>query len=348
MKQQQVLVKQPDEETAKKLDDMVETFSTRSFGFKSRHRAPSDFTPTSKPFDVYVVSWRKSGTTLCQNIAYQMLVGAGRVPTDPDGTDFKDISEVTPFLEAASITGVYESKHPYSPAVWKSHSNALKFDDLSKFGTGRFIYLFREGTSAARSHLDFVANWIFMGIDQLNEDEHGMVYERYFLRYFLGMVQDEETGKWVKRTDGKEGAYFLHIKSWLDTALENVLYVPFDEIIKDLDTWVPLIAKFIGLSEEEISDSLVKSVIAKCDRKVMASDTRFNELLISAANKLDKNGGRRSRGEGEKSFSRFKLNEETLKLFDEQFKSVVGFDNYEALKVELCKRNEKLIERLGL
>lgn len=345
-----------DAHIAAEIDDLVATFEAKVNSVLKTYRSPADFAPSSTTYDAYVVTWMKSGTTLCQNLVYQLMATTGRVPTDPDATKFRDISEVVPFIEASPVVNVYQPIHEYSPHVWKTHAPATEFTNMTKFESGRFIYLFREGKTVARSFLDFIVGWM---IDNFDSDEHvrkQCMHNRYFLKFFLGLeeqyqeqgVGEDKAVKWVPRKDGGGSGWFKHVKSWIESDLPNVLFVPYEDLIADLSGWTRVIAAFVGLDRSSVTDDVVQRVVDRCGQNVMARDARFNDNMISEAFGFGKAGGRRARLPGEKGFAQYKVDEECVKLYDAMFTEHLGFANYIELCDHLRERNERLNKRLGL
>lgn len=229
-----------DAQTIAEIDGLIATIEGKIDSAVARYRTPADFTPSTTTHDAYIVSWMKSSTTLCQNLVYQLMTATVRVPTDPNATKFRDISEVVPFIEGSPVVNVYQPIHEYSPHVWKSHAPATGFSNMPKYQNGRFIYLFREGKTVARSFLDFVVGWV---IDDFDRDDHvskQCMYHRCFLKFFLGLEeQGQEQGdgqqkKCVPRKDGRGSGWFNHVKSWIVSDLPNVLFVPYEDFVADL------------------------------------------------------------------------------------------------------------------
>lgn len=306
----------------------------------SKYRTPKEFDPVSS--DVFIISWMKSGTTLTQNIIYQIMVAAKRVPTDPTGLHYRDISMVVPFIEMSPLCGVYYPVHTYHPIAWKSHSDISCFP-AERYRNCRLIYLVRDGRQAARSFLDFFTGWAlsFDCIDDLKEQ----FYHRFFLAYFLGCRREEdgeELGQW--KLPEKPGWWFSHVKGFVDCDFPNILFVLYEDLVADLDKSVQMIADYLGVS---VDDPAVQSVVSACDRKKMANDTRFNDSMVSEGMGFDTKGGRRVRDASEIGFSKFILTDECNRLYDEMFSRVFGMENYEALANHLRDRNASMRKRQG-
>ncbi len=157
--------------------------------------------------DVVIASFMKSGTTLAQQMLYQIMVATGRVPSDPLGNDFEDISMVVPFIEMPPNFGVYKSIHPYSPRVWHSH---YAVDDFAAFPkTTRYLYCVRNGMNVAPSMIDFTLDWI-LGKPVEGEELRRAFYPRWFLSKFLG-IEPNGDGSYTEN-DYVSGTWFAHVK----------------------------------------------------------------------------------------------------------------------------------------
>lgn len=320
------------------LDDLIENLTDQMNVLLKNYSTPQDFDPV--PSDVFIVSWMKSGTTLMQNLVYQLMVVTQRVPTDPEGNKFRDISMVVPFIEMSPICGVYQSVHPYQPAAWKSHTDQPGFSK-PEFRPCHFIYLLREGKQVVRSFLDFMADWLAQ--KRCVEDRRELYYHRYFLQWFLGCTRDEKTGEW--KIGDENGWWFSHVKGWMETDYPNVLIVLYEDLIKDLSQGIRTVAAFLGVKIE--NDDVVRFVLDACDQKKMANDPRFSDIMVSEGFGLDVNGGRRVRKPCEVGFAKYELTEECNRLYDEMFMRTFGVKDYATLAEKVRKRNAKMRETQG-
>lgn len=298
----------------------------------------SDFSPL--PSDVFIVSWMKSGTTLMQQMVYQLLVASGRVPSDPSGEDFGDISEVVPFVDARHSTGVHQSQHAYSPRAWKSHSPV---DELffGKSDVGSFIYCVRDGLQVAPSYLDFALDWLSdkrIEGAQLREE----VYRQFFLGHFLGLRR-LESGSYEKRGDALYD-WFGHVKGWMEAKREKILFLVFEDVITDLPRAVRMVA---GLLDIAVDENVVRQVAAKCSRRVMAGDKRFNDNLINRIMGWDGDGGVRVRSSDAPGFKHVALPSELLTKYDEMFYDAFGVRTYVELVQKLQAKNTALLKGSG-
>lgn len=270
------------------------------------------------------------------------MVATKRVPTDPTGLHYRDISMVVPFIEMSPVCGVYYPVHTYHPIAWKTHADISCFD-AKRYGDCRFIYLVRDGRQVARSFIDFIDDWAIK-LD-FNDKLREQFYHLYFLEFFLVCRRDgdgEEQGHW--KLPEKLGQWFAQVRGFVDCDFPNLLYVLYEDLIADLDGSVRVIADFLNVP---VDDHAVQRVVSSCDRKRMASDTRFNDHMVSEGGGFNVQGGRRVRDVGEVVFSKYRLLDECNRLYDELFSRTFGMENYDALANHLRERNVIMRERQG-
>lgn len=314
------------------LDDLVQHLSDQVVTARAKYRTLHEFEPVES--DVFIVSWMKSGTTLMQNIIYQLMVCTKRVVTDPNGNNYRDISMVIPYIELSPLCGIYQSVHPYHPAVWKTHSNVAGFSRAC-FEKCRYIYLIRDGKHVARSFLDFIHDWFtHIHCEESLREEY---YRRYFISYFLGCKRDDETGEWKVMVD-KRGEWFSHVKGWLEKDFPNMLVVLYEDLVADLEESIRTVAAYL---EIVVDDDIVRHVMDACDHKKMANDSRFRDVLVSESFGLETQKGRRVRQPGEVGFSKCTISEDCNRLYDEMFQSTFGVKDYDRLANVLRERNAK-------
>lgn len=303
-------------------------------GLHAHQTGLHDFTPSAS--DVFIVSAMKSGTTLMQQIVYQLFVAKGRVPSDPTGDAFDDISQVIPHVDLRHSTGLYSGVHRYSPRVWKSHCLPALLPFGAEVGV-KFIYYFREGRESIRSYADFAVDWL-AETPIREEDLRREVYRQIFLQCYLGLEDvDGEPG--VFRRGEALHDCFGHVKSWLD-APYKVLYVHYDDLIKDVGGWVRRVAQFIGV--EGVGESEVQYVVRRCERGRMAADGRFRDLLVSQLMGWPREMGLRVRKEGEKGFADVRLPEECDREYNRRFEEVFGGGGWEGVMRRAQQRNKEI------
>eukprot|EP00177_Eucheuma_denticulatum_P005892 GFKZ01010729.1.p1 GENE.GFKZ01010729.1~~GFKZ01010729.1.p1 ORF type:complete len:338 (-),score=30.04 GFKZ01010729.1:242-1231(-) len=279
----------------------------------------SSFTPN--PSDIFIVSFMKSGTTLLQQLLYQLLAVAHRVPSDPTGENFTDISQVVPFIDARSVTGVAQSPNPYTPRVWKSHSYAHSFQHMiTPDAAGpRFIYCFREGRDVIRSYADFALDWLASEPIQ-GRQLRAEVYRKLFLNCYLGLDDSPAADATLQPVHALYD-WFGHVKGWLQSTSPHVLYVHYNDLINDLDAWVKRIARFVAV---DLNQQQVDRVVAKCDRSRMAADLRFRDRLISNKTGWKSGLGLRVRNEHDDGFRSVQLPPECELEYCKRFRHVFG------------------------
>lgn len=279
----------------------------------------------TKNDDVYITSFLKSGTTLAQQILYQMLSASGKIADDPTGENFDNISRVVPTIEMRHAVGVHKSIHSYSPRLWKSHGTASDFD-VVPVGEGRFVYCVRSGLDVARSYLDFSLDWILHETPVQGQALRAEVYRQWFLSFFLGLRKLDDGS--FQRIDGAMGDWFNHVKAWIDVKRDNIFYLIYEDTIRDLPNTIRQLAHFLQL---DISEEGIERVQRKCDRDVMANDPRFNDTLVSAFMGWDLEGGIRVRPTALPGFKDVKLPDSCIDIYNEMFWDTFGLRSYEEL-----------------
>ena len=185
-------------------------FSTEESAARARAFKPRES-------DVFVATYSKSGTTLLQQIVHGLRTNGDM--------DFRDISEVVPWIEVAHDLGQdLEADQKASPRAFKTH-----FDGDSLAVGGRVVYVVREPIAALVSFYHFNSGW-FMEPGAMN-------LERFALEYIL-----ERRG----RHD-----YWHHLASWWPRlAGEDVLPLCYEDVVADLPGTVARVARFIGVPDE--------------------------------------------------------------------------------------------------
>ncbi|CAN8066202.1 unnamed protein product [Agarophyton chilense] len=264
----------------------------------------------------------KSGTTLMQQMLYQMMAVTGRVQSDPNGELYDDISEVEPFLDARDATGIKESIQPYEPMCWKSHADASHFQGWDT----KCLYCVRNPISATRGLLDFVYDWM---LDDPPESPRLLenVYAK-FVEHNLLSDPDMQIADW-----------FVHTKSWVEFDA-NVLFLVFEDVVRDISGTARRVARFLDI---DLDDEQVGIISRKCDRSVMAKDERFNDTSISKLMGWKQCGGRRVRAEGDGLFKPIALDSAVERKVWKKFESVFGMKSYDELVADLRKRNSFVV-----
>ena len=188
----------------------------------------------SRPDDIWVVSYPKSGTTWTQQIVRLIINGPGK-------EDGKLLTDAVPWVEA------FNKKFPgydkplnldemASPRAFKSH---FPYDQmpcgLPNATPGKYIYVMRNPKDV------FVSLHIHVSaIPTLIKKD----WDDYFEEFLQG--------------DVPYGCYFDHVLSWwAHKDDDNVLILKYEDMKKDLPSAVATIAKFV---DQDISKELVEEI----------------------------------------------------------------------------------------
>jgi hypothetical protein len=167
-----------------------------------------------RPSDVFIATYPKCGTTLMQQIVHGLRTHGDM--------DFEDISGVVPWLELALDCGMDPTHEQRAdPRAFKTH---LDWEGLPK--GGKAIYLLREPEATLVSFYHFFSGWFF--------EPGALDLETFALEFVLA----------------REGAgdYWTHLVSWWPHRKEpDVLYLFYEDVVRDLVGTVRLVAEFIGV-----------------------------------------------------------------------------------------------------
>ncbi len=179
----------------------------------------------SRPDDIFIVTYPRSGTTWMQMILYQLT-------TDGEMT-IGHIAEVCPWFERAAVNRRDLEKLP-SPRVFKSH---LPYWFMPK-GKGKYLYVARNGKDVAVSFYHFYKSHF--------RYRHG--FERFFKDFMRG---------WVVY-----GSWFQHVRGWWKHRdRPNVLFLRYEDLIADLEGTIRRIAEFCGLP---IKPEAMPRILQRC------------------------------------------------------------------------------------
>ena len=246
----------------------------------------------AKDVDVFVCSYPKSGTTLCQNIVAQILTRGVNNKSDDDSTNtfpFQHVSQVSPFFEIdahwdhgsekASTSGSAQ----LSESVIENHSNLLRgrrafnthlpyemmpfvWDTQSEKTTSRrpkIIYISRDGRDAA------VSFWHHLKSQCL---EDGGLENKDFNNFFDEWLNGEIVF----------GSWFDHLVGWEQAREEpNALMITYEEAVSDLKTVVAKIAEHIDF-ENPLTGAELTQITKKCSFDAMKKDlNRYQPISVT-------------------------------------------------------------------
>jgi hypothetical protein len=198
-----------------------------------------------RPDDVFVVSFPKSGTTLMQMMLYQL--------TTDGSMDFGRFDSVSPWFEMSlgwrdpSLI----ARIP-SPRIFKSHALFKKLPRGSLF-----LYLVRDPADVAVSSFHH------------HSPEAGLAGD--LARYLDRFLEDPS----------QFDAWARHIQSWWPHRGDpNVLFLSYDQVIRDLEGTVRRVAAFCGfaLREEEMPRILERCGLAFMKQHTEKLDPRSRQL----------------------------------------------------------------------
>lgn len=184
----------------------------------------------SRPDDIFIVTYPRSGTTWMQMILYQLT-------TEGDMT-IGHIAEVCPWFERAAINRRDLEKLP-SPRVFKSH---LPYWFMPK-GKGKYLYVARNGKDVAVSFYNFYKSHF--------RYRHG--FERFFRDFLRGFVV--------------YGSWFQHVRGWWKRRDQpNVLFLKYEDLACDLEGTIRRIIDFCGL---EVPADAMPRILERCSFEFM-------------------------------------------------------------------------------
>lgn len=283
--------------------------------------------------DVIISTYPKAGTTLLQNMAYQIAVATGGAPSnDPDGTHFKDITVAVPWIEYGPEFGAVENDT--TPRLFKTHGRANIFD-LEK---ASYIYCIRNPESYPASWMDFLFD-VLVEEEVTDEAVREASFHLFARRRLLGLFDHDPSplssdGTW--KDSIKPGPWFTHVNEWIDTPRPNVLILFYEDIVKDLRKTALCVAKFMNRS---LSNEALKTVVHRCDRRTMAGDQRFNVGVEGVAFKFSPNA-EKAKPEGRQGFKRFKIKDEDKAIVSKMMEVTFGVDSYAKLKSIILQRQQ--------
>lgn len=180
----------------------------------------------SRPDDVFIVTYPKSGTTWLQMILYQ-LTSDGRM-------DFQHINTKSPHFEEEFIDRNRRFEDLAPPRIFKSH---LPYAKIPK-GRGKYIYVMRDGLDVAVSYFyHYKAYKRFAG-----------TFDQFFERFLDGEVA--------------YGSWFEHLSGWLpNRAGLDVLFIRYEDLRDDLEGAIQRIAEFCG---QEARPADLSRIVERC------------------------------------------------------------------------------------
>lgn len=284
-----------------------------------------------RPTDIIIATYPKAGTTLMQNLIYQVVVATGgSAAFDPDGTGFDDINQVAPWLDYGPEFGVMEC--PTNPRVFKTHSCADKFElDKSKF-----VVCVRNPLKYPGSFLDF---WLEPVLREkiTDEDVKREVFDEFVQRHLLGAQSSNVSSK---KAFNRHGLWFNHVKDWIFPPRQNVLVLFYEDVVTNIGITAKKIARFMGRS---LSDDAAKQVVARCDRQVMAADTKFQSHMTRKGLGIGDVELVFCPPEKRKGYTEFAFRQGHIDVVRMKMRETFGVDDYQTLR-DLVQRRQDMVQ----
>ena len=198
----------------------------------------------TRPTDVIITPFGKSGTTWLQQIFHQLRTGGDM--------DFDDISRVVPWIEIAPLEGIdLNSEQRANPRGFKSHQ---PFNTLPQ--GARYINSVRHPADVAWSLYKFMEGW-FLEPGAVSPDE--FVRERFL----------------------NDDSYFEHLLSfWSVRHQDNVLFLSYEGMLQDPERTIRRVAQFCDIS---LDSELLQQVLetSSIDYMLQFKD-RFDDAILRA------------------------------------------------------------------
>jgi len=310
---------------------------------------PAEGFDTYKPkeTDIVVTTFPKSGTTLTQQLTYQVVIATGGAgEKDPDGMTFDDVCEVVPYVDFGPKHGFpdYES----NPRIYKSHSTPTMFKDTIQ----KHLVVIRNPKSTPASALDFFFE-AWAGEKVTNTLVLEKVYREFLAQRLLGRgagfgsdSKDEKKVLYFQKEEKKDeneegvtvGPWFLHTKGWMKAMRPNTLFMFYEDIVADMGNAAKRIAKFMG---RDLDEAGVKQVLQRCDRDYMANDKKFKCTLENKALGFGEFAWKAKPKDMQGfTFKQFKPTKEEEEEIRARFQQAFGCETYEQLK-EIINAKQK-------
>lgn len=233
--------------------------------------------------DIYLVTYPKTGTTLLQYICHLLR-------TNGDDDDFEDIHQVVPHTSSSWFIGQdLNGKQRGKVRLFKSHRI---LDQVAPFANGvKYIVTIRDPVKTLISLHSFRMS---RGQKQSSD-----------------IIEFARSDVWTKENNPGCVLSLLdhYLQFWQAKDCENILIVPYEDLVTHRSDWLRVIALFMGI--DDVSDLLLQKVQKKTSRENMLLNV--SKLDESWAAKQRDSLGRVHKTIGTKSAA--KVNTETAHSF---------------------------------
>jgi len=198
---------------------------------------------TPRPEDVFVATQMKCGTTWMQHVVYEVLHRGGGDLVESGRT----LYAVSPWIEGRKSVSMAEAPLVGTERPSRVIKTHLPVTLCPSSEQARYIYVARHPASCFASCVDFV-------VTNVGGMAPGMdAFETWF--------RSADLMWWGTWTD--------HVRGWWERSrqADNVLYVFFEDMKKDLPAVIRQVAAFLGVAP--LSDDELQQVARKCSFKYM-------------------------------------------------------------------------------
>ena len=198
-----------------------------------------------RPDDIWVVAYPKAGTTWTQQIV--------RLARNGGVDDGLKISTSVPWLEGLDYYPEVDIERLPTPRAFKSHFsyNSMPCGLPNKM-PGKYIYV-------TRNPKDVAVSMYYQDKSFVNSDSN-LMWDDFLEDFLAGRVEF--------------GGYFDHVLSWwLHKDDENVLFLKYEDMKKDLLSEVTKIVQFIGF---DLDKEIVREIASKSTFENMKGDPLVN------------------------------------------------------------------------
>jgi len=214
----------------------------------------------SRPDDVFIATYQKSGTTWLQFILNQLY-------DYPQGDPTAQINLACPWLEETAQDYIDKMS---SPRVLKTHD---KWAWVPKAKGVRYIYCYRNPKDVCVSYYHHMKT--FRG-----HYECDLTMAEFYDQVFIG----ENTAE--------QGSYFTHIAEWLQqSSNESILFLTYEDMVEDLSREVEKIAQFlkVDLSKDKL-EGIVSNSMFDSMSKNSTVNYETNTNIVNKDNKFLRKG----------------------------------------------------------
>lgn len=202
----------------------------------------------TRPTDIFISSYPRSGTTLTQWILYLLV--------HEDRPDPEHLTRVSPWFERSLAIGELTAEDLAgfdTPRVFKSHLPREWLPD-----GGRYIYVERDVEDVLVSYYHFYRAYLGFG-GSLND---------FYERFMAGRVQ--------------YGSWFDHVAGWREHAHDpDVLILRYEDLLADRRSAIVKILEFLGWQRDErwIDRAMIESSFDAMKRRESVFDHATALLL---------------------------------------------------------------------